>query len=184
MIRAILIASLSVGALAQNSPNGMATCQCLEALPSIEKVDCTYPWGVGGKCALTVGLVSNFTTYPGDYGLGCKIHEEVGSSSCYDLTKVPPEKKRLVAQADWCNSKWCYIDPCNCDAPDGTKSDYFPGELFFSYATCGAKNTYTAAESATNTVGNAECEATEKASDAHTLKLGLGLVLAAGSFLQ
>jgi hypothetical protein len=83
-------------------------------------------------------------------------------------------------QASWCNEPWCYIDPCNCDASDGTKSDYFPGALFYSTATCGSKNTYTALESATNTVGNAECAQAsgETASDAHSLQMGFGLALA------
>merc|ERR1719161_3230220 len=36
-----------------------------------------------------------------------------------------------------------YVDPGHCDAADATKSDYFPGTLFYSYAACGDKNTYT-----------------------------------------
>merc|ERR1711904_755447 len=90
-----------------------------------------------------------------------------------------PEVKPISEQADWCMRKWCYVDPCNCDASDASKSDYFPGELTYTYGTCGDKNTYTATESATNTVGNAECTtAAEPASDANSVKMGLGLLLA------
>merc|ERR1711977_505447 len=102
---------------------------------------------------------------------------EPGHSACSDLTTVPPEQLPQSMQADWCYAKWCYIDPCNCDASDATKSDYFPGSLFYSYATCGDKNTYTAVESATNTVGNAECAtASEDSSDAQSLKMGFGML--------
>lgn len=71
--------------------------------------------------------------------------------------------------------------PCNCDAADATKSDYFPGTLFYSYATCGEKNSYTAVESATNEVGNAACATAgsgDDAGDANALKMGLGLIVA------
>jgi hypothetical protein len=126
----------------------------------------------------TVGLSSNFTSYGADYGESCKIQKEPGATACFDLSKTPPVEKAQSAQANWCNQKWCYIDPCNCDAPDATKSDYFPATLHYSYATCGDKNTYTALESSTNTVGNAECATVEGASDAHSLKMGLGFLLA------
>jgi hypothetical protein len=179
MIRAIVLASFAVGTLGQDSPTGMSSCACLGALPdSVDDIDCSYDWAFNGKCVKTVGLVSNFTTYAADYGESCKIHLEPGSSSCFDLTTVPPTAKAIVDQANWCNQKWCYIDPCNCDAPDPTNSDYFPDTLHYSYATCGDKNTYTALESSTNTVGNAQCAEVEKASDAHSLTMGLGLLLA------
>merc|ERR1719498_69879 len=113
---------------------------------------------------MTEGLSSNFTTYPGDYGESCKTHKEPGSSSCFDLTTVPPTEKPQAQQANWCNQKWCYVDECDCDAPDKTNSDYFPDKLAYSYDTCGDKNTYTATESATNTVGNAECSASQSGS--------------------
>jgi hypothetical protein len=180
MIRAIVLASLATGAIAQTSV-GLATCQCLgEALwttyaPGFEKA-CSWDWADAGTCQVPTGLASNFTDYPGDYGESCKIQLEPGHAACFDLTTVPPTEKAISDQAGWCQDKWCYIDPCNCDASDATKSDYFPGSLFYSYATCGDKNTYTAVESATNTVGNAEC-ATASESDAQSLKMGFGMLL-------
>jgi hypothetical protein len=169
MIRAIVLASVSFGVLATNSPTGLSSCACLGALPSsIPDIDCTYDWAFKGKCVKAVGLVSNFTTYAADYGESCKIQKEPGSSSCFDITKTPPEEKATANQANWCNQKWCYIDPCKCDASDATKSDYFPDVLFYSYATCGDKNTYTALESASNTVGNAECSNKETTAAAKT----------------
>jgi hypothetical protein len=187
MIRAIVLASLVLGATAQ-AATGLATCACLgEALwatfaPSggytLEK-PCSWEWAdSAGNCQVPSGLASNFTDYPGDFGETCKVWPDPGHSACYDLTTVPPEAKAISDQADWCLELWCYVDPCNCDASDATKSDYFPGTLFYSYATCGAKNMYTAVESATNTVGNAECATADESSsdDAQSLKMGLGLM--------
>eukprot|EP00746_Dinoflagellata_sp_MGD_P068761 gnl/MRDRNA2_/MRDRNA2_28252_c0_seq1.p1 gnl/MRDRNA2_/MRDRNA2_28252_c0~~gnl/MRDRNA2_/MRDRNA2_28252_c0_seq1.p1 ORF type:complete len:1080 (+),score=176.86 gnl/MRDRNA2_/MRDRNA2_28252_c0_seq1:90-3329(+) len=143
----------------KGSSTGLSTCKCIGSLPDeVERVECSYDWAVDGKCVKTTGLQSNFTSYPGDFGTSCKKHLEPGHSSCFDITSDPPTEKQ--DQAGWCGEKWCYIDPCNCDAADATKSDYFPGTLFYSHSTCGDKNTYTAMESATNTVGNAECVAT------------------------
>jgi len=190
MMRTILLAVISVGALAEERPllnprrltsaAGLPTCLCLTKLPStVEEKDCTYDFAAGGKCYQTVGLVSNFTLVPGDFGESCKIHADPGHQACSDLTTYPPSEKPTSEQAGWCLQKWCYVDPCNCDASDATKSDYFPGELFYSYGTCGDKNTYTAAESATNTVGNAECASQpEAASDAYSFTMGFGLLLA------
>merc|ERR1719181_2506180 len=183
MIRAIILASLTAGTAAQTSA-GLATCPCLadalwtEVAPGLQ-VDCSWEWAKNGKCNSPTGLVSNFTDYPGSYGEQCKPWLEPGHSACSDLTTVPPTSLPQSMQADW-----CYVDPCNCDAPDATKSDYFPGTLFYSFATCGAKNTYTALESATNTVGNAECAtAAEDSSDAMSLQIGFGLMLASmGAF--
>merc|ERR1711904_586178 len=165
MIRAIILASLSVGAMSQQA-TGLATCPCIglnlwtEHAPGFT-IDCSWAWGVDGTCVRPTGLISNFTDYPGDYGTSCKIHLEPGHAACADLTLSPPEQMPQSQQASWCNEPWCYIDPRNCDASDGTK------------------NTYTALESATNTVGNAECAqaSDETASDAHSLQMGFGLVL-------
>jgi hypothetical protein len=187
MIRTIILASSAAGALAQSSA-GVETCPCLqkavwtEYAPGLQ-IDCSWEWGINGKCNSPTGLVSNFTDYPADFGEQCKVWLDPGHSACSDLTTVPPTPLPISMQADWCYAKWCYVDPCNCDASDATKSDYFPGTLFYTYATCGDKNTYTAVESATNTVGNAECAGAgaadgESASDAHSLQMGAGLMLA------
>merc|ERR1719335_1627893 len=110
--------------------------------------------------------------YPADYGMSCKVHKEPGSASCFNLTASPPVELAKDDQASWCYDKWCYIDPCDCDADDPTKSDYFPGELDFSYKTCGDENAYTAATNATNKVGSAVCEA--KAAEKATTATGTG----------
>merc|ERR1719491_1695493 len=39
--------------------------------------------------------------YPADLGGRCKAWDSTHHPKC------PGE--------DWCESKWCYVDPCNCD---------------------------------------------------------------------
>jgi len=202
MMRAIVLAVISVGALAEEGPlvnprrtqvisvAGQPTCLCLTKVPdSVVRVDCTYEFAPTGVCYQTVGLISNFTLVPAGFGESCIIHFDP-SPPCVDLTCYPPCEKAASDQADWCLNKWCYVDPCNCDVADATKSDYFPGELFYSYGTCGDKNTYVATYSATNTVGNAECASSgegSQASDAYPVTTlattGFGLLLAVVGFL-
>jgi len=57
----------------------------------------------------------------------------------------------------WCEQKWCYVDPCNCDIPVLPKpASYIPGAeyqgkpVFFSYATCGGADSYTGKENKNN----------------------------------
>jgi hypothetical protein len=82
--------------------------------------------------------------YPADLGAHCEAWDLAYHPECPGET--------------WCSKKWCYVDPCNCDGiPALPKpSTYIPGGLFqgrpvhFSYATCGAKDSYTADEAKKN----------------------------------
>ena len=161
---------------AQTAAAGIPTCLCLTKL-DIEEKSCTYEFAPEGLCFQVVGLAQNFTLVPASFGESCAVHYDP-HQACSDLTKYPPEVKPISEQADWCMRKWCYVDPCNCDASDAAKSDYFPGELTYSYGTCGDKNTYTATESATNTVGNAECT-TPAESASNTRTVGMNLAMSA-----
>lgn len=51
--------------------------------------------------------------------------------------------------ADWCKSKWCYVDPCKCSLsvpPKVTTQDikWQGAQAYWSYATCGGKDTFSA----------------------------------------
>merc|ERR1711964_542710 len=51
-------------------------------------------------------------------------------------------------EADWCVNKWCYADPCKCNAHDLAPSSWLHVEttgkpLFYTYATCGSPDTFT-----------------------------------------
>merc|ERR1719158_1653848 len=53
----------------------------------------------------------------------------------------------------WCAQSWCYVDPCNCNIPVPPKvSAYMPKgtyqakPIYYSYATCGGKDEWTATQ--------------------------------------
>merc|ERR1711865_432895 len=48
------------------------------------------------------------------------------------------------ARAGWCNSPWCYVDACVCNA-EVSQSEYFVGQsISYSYATCGSDDEFAA----------------------------------------
>ena len=56
--------------------------------------------------------------------------------------------------AGWCKQEWCYVDPCECDLDVPPKtSSYLPSGMvngkpvYFSYATCGTSDSYSATNS-------------------------------------
>ena len=76
------------------------------------------------------------TTYGGDT---CASWDQDLPPYCADDAGKPVE-----GAAEWCAAKYCYVDPRNCDIAN-TKSTYFPlANAYYSYATCGAKDTYSA----------------------------------------
>jgi len=67
----------------------------------------------------------------------------------WDAGKHPQCKGDPVTDPDWCGKQWCFIDPCNCNFRDlPVKSEYVSdaryrgSPLFYSYETCGSKNTF------------------------------------------
>ena len=90
MIRAIVLALISVGTLAEEGPllqprraqaaAGLPTCLCLTKLP-IAEVPCTYDFAPEGLCFQVIGLAQNFTLVPASFGESCIIH--------YDVTTNP-----------------------------------------------------------------------------------------------
>merc|ERR1719230_1106015 len=90
--------------------------------------------------------------YPVPYGTTCAVHIEPGHTSCYYVDKGtqkaphdPNDKDNKDKMADWCDDEWCYIDPCNCNAPKQFASDYF-GPLTYTYLTCGSADAYTSTD--------------------------------------
>lgn len=83
--------------------------------------------------------------YPGDLGSRCEA---------WDLNSHPSCQKG--DKPEWCSSKWCYVDPCECEVDKvgkvGTRAP--PEEapiggllasgkpLYMSYATCGYTNSF------------------------------------------
>lgn len=89
-------------------------------------------------------------SYPFDYGETCaSTGFEPGSYAC---TKVEGKTHAFDAKSDgynaaadsagWCSSKFCWVDPCNCNSTDIGKSSWIK-DVFYSYQMCGADDTYT-----------------------------------------
>lgn len=93
--------------------------------------------------------------YPADFGSSCQAWDDGRNY----LGCMPGQKPGQGN--DWCAQKWCYIDPCKCDIEalpreSGTHSlipktsPYLPGaefqahHIYYSYATCGGKDSFTA----------------------------------------
>jgi len=96
--------------------------------------------GIDGKEGSTVGTFKGGKTvsFPADVGNSCDAWDAGKNPAC--VGDSPP---------DWCTKKWCYVDPCTCSLSVPPKpSDMFPKatyhgrSLYYSYATCGAKDSY------------------------------------------
>jgi len=87
-----------------------------------------------------VSIKDKKVEFPADAGAVCNTWEKDNHPDC-DSDDAP----------EWCNQAWCYVDPCSCKLPTPPKtSAYLPGAsyqdkpMYFSYATCGGKDAWTA----------------------------------------
>jgi len=80
--------------------------------------------------------------YPADMGTSCSAWDLDRHPACLGGDDVP----------HWCKSRWCYVDPCDCQLPGETVpkiSAYLPDatftgkNLYYSYETCGSADTWT-----------------------------------------
>lgn len=108
------------------------------------KCPCIGIDNINGSTTVVVGG-STRTKYPADTGAHCEAWDDAREpASCLD-GQVPG------AGHGWCSQPWCYVDPCNCDLDLKPKaSSYLPDgmyqgkPLYFSYATCGAEDSWSA----------------------------------------
>lgn len=76
---------------------------------------------------------TNACQVPSNYASGCSAWDAAPGMKFQDdcAGNNPP---------DWCDRAWCYVDLCNCDAPDMAESEYFKVadelKLGYSYLTC------------------------------------------------
>lgn len=113
--------------------------------------------------------LNNVTTaaYPEDVGASCQAWDN-GRNFLGCMPGQDPGKDK-----GWCAQKWCYVDPCNCHIPVTPKtSPYLPGatfqgkHIFYSYATCGGTDTFTASrkEACVNQETEKDCSGLSKCS--------------------
>jgi hypothetical protein len=68
----------------------------------------------------------------------------VGSEcKAWDLGVYPGKCTREKENEPFCAEKWCYVDPCTCEA-ESFPSSYFPDtRLHYSYEACGGTDSFT-----------------------------------------
>ena len=125
-----LLSTLSVS-LADAASAGNPDCPCLTSAQRSLVTgwsDAKFVNADGTK----VTLAGIDYSHPTDYGTdACAAHD--ASMQPYCSKADPP---------GWCTDLWCYVDTANCSYPVFSSS-YFPGaELKYSYATCGAENSF------------------------------------------
>jgi len=106
-------------------------CQCI-GIDGLEGDVLANTGPVGGR--------EKLAKYPMDVGAKCKSWDAAHHPDCTG-----------PAAPEWCLQKWCYVSPCNCKLTTPPKlSGYFPTvyhqgkPLYYSYATCGEQDEYTA----------------------------------------
>merc|ERR1719382_1620043 len=80
--------------------------------------------------------------YPADTGATCKAWDHNVHPDCHEGSEKP-----------WCKNTWCYVDPCNCDLPEGQPEQAFllrgalyQGKpIYYSYETCGSTDQWAGA---------------------------------------
>jgi len=125
---------------------GAETCQCI---------------GISPQPGTTkVNIKDKMVAFPADAGAVCNAWENNNHPEC-DSDDAP----------DWCTQEWCYVDPCSCKLPAPPKtSSYLPGStyqgkpIYFSYATCGGKDSWTSGikNSCVNQKTHGACEKLDK----------------------
>lgn len=118
--------------------------------------------------------------YPSNYGNACgQSGKEPGS---YDCTWVSDTGVKAAAKTHifedlaeglrvsgyntawnsttWCSSSWCWVDPCACSTTDITASTWLDGH--YSFAQCGAEDSYTAAAACDVATTEGECTIIDK----------------------
>merc|ERR1712238_475970 len=111
-------------------------CDSTQAGASWEESFCTCGGSDGCPC---INMVKQATHVPGSpeypewvpsYGYGCKKHD-AGEDMCAKSTATAEGKGD-----DWCEDKWCIVDPNNCDMKTREVGYTLDAEDHFSYGTC------------------------------------------------
>jgi hypothetical protein len=105
----------------------------LRTTPGCTKMLATYLCTLGDYLAPKVD-------FPADVGASCHTWEQGNHPEC-----------KGKSPASWCSQAWCVVDPCSCKLATPPKTSvYFPESkyqgkpIYYSYATCGGTDSYTA----------------------------------------
>ena len=126
----LLLVSLiptSILSLTPPDPNGANSCPCID------------PWDSSNAHLLCRTLNKNGDCYTVDFGAdSCQTFDKIENTT--GCAKSDGNQK-----PDWCQRRWCYVDPENCQKPNSASS--FFGQKsnntqYYSYETCGNLNSY------------------------------------------
>lgn len=109
--------------------------------------------------------------FPAEAGASCAKWDILGPHpDCEQGTDLNYTRKN-DKDPSWCFQSWCYVDPCKCDLGTPVVSAYLPDAtyqghpVYYSYDTCGGKDSYTASSHKTACVNQkteAACTALPK----------------------
>ena len=126
-----------------SKPNGDHSCPCLSA----QKLEDLFSSATRSGLIYHKGFDFNETL--GDaiddakYGIGCKPHDldaAVCQSEACDTSILPQDK--CAENQEWCQRSFCWVDPDNCDLLH--KPSLYYRHRYYSYATCGFMDFWTA----------------------------------------
>jgi len=103
---------------------------------------------------LWIKIDGKTVAYPAETGSTCHAWDYLHYPRQCN-TGTDDDFARNATYPDWCLQQWCYVDPCNCALPAPPKvSKYMPDSiyqgkaLYYSYATCGETDQWTAQHNA------------------------------------
>lgn len=105
---------------------------------------------VKGEVQVLVNEKYGKMPFPAETGASCDTWETVGPHPDCEQGTDRNYTRKKDKDPSWCFEPWCYVDPCKCNIGTPVVSAYLPDAtyqghpVYYSYATCGAKDTYTA----------------------------------------
>jgi len=159
MLAASVVAAVLCSALAthvvpsKKHPLGLrATSAVTGSLYGSPGCQCIGFDNVKGEIQVLIDAKRGKMPFPVETGASCATWETLGphpdceQGTDKNFTKEGPDPT-------WCHQPWCYVDPCKCKLaqvpvvsaylPDAT---YQAHPVYYSYATCGGRDDYTAGE--------------------------------------
>lgn len=129
--------------------------KCVTARPDVsatfsDRHDWPYPADYWTYCPPTNGSMpgspDNLTHWPEPGSYACTKVEGFPHSFASENPAIYNNKWNSKA---WCTAPGCFVDPCTCNMEDIAESTWFKGtagpQIYYSYAQCGGKDTFTAA---------------------------------------
>lgn len=126
-----------------SKPNGDQSCPCLTLTQLEDLFSSTTRSGLIYHKGFDFNETLGDAIDPAKYGTGCKPHDldaAVCQSEACD-TSILPQEKCAENQA-WCQRSFCFVDPDNCDLLH--KPSLYYRHRYYSYATCGFMDFWTA----------------------------------------